>query len=330
MEVKNIAYIGDIRSIFSREDSEILSKDYKVNPVYMDFIKKNYPSMAKVAVTEILQSIIKSDASMTWTADYHTAYVVFISKLLRKPSIVIVGGYEVCNMPEINYGLQMQPFRGSVVRWVLRNTTKVIVPSQAYKKKVYDLVGINAEVVPNCSEIPNTPIEHKLPAVVMVAGQYGNADSFIALKGLITYDAIAKAMPEISFYLIGDVEEAIKRKCTTIKFVGGKDHNEVLDLMNRSKVYCQLSYTESFGVALLEAIQIGCVPVVTDKDGMAEIVQNNGYKIPYGAVDQGIYAVRQALHDTTDRTKIISSERAKYSKEQRRLNFNRVINSLGL
>jgi glycosyltransferase involved in cell wall biosynthesis len=294
----------------------------------MDFIEKNYPDMAKTAAIEILPGLLKSDISMTWTADLHTAYVVFMSKVFGKPSIVIVGGYEVCNMPEINYGLQTQKYRGAVVRWVLRNATKVIVPSHAYKTKVHELVGVTAEVIPNCSEIPDTQLEKKQPAVIMVAGQYGNADSFMALKGIITYDAIANNMPEVSFYLIGDVDNKIREKCNSIKFIGGKDHNEVLDLLNRTKVYCQLSYTESFGVALLEAIQIGCIPVVTDKDGMAEIVQDNGFKIQYGDVAAGVYAIQQALHDNADRSKIISSERAKYSKEQRRLNFKKVIDSL--
>ncbi len=329
IKAKTIVHIGDINSVFSEDDLRLLAKDFTVIPVGLDLIGKSYFRLMHSALFQILPGIISSDVSVTWTADIHTAYVVAVSKILDKPSIVIVGGYEVCNMPEIHYGLQSTKIRGRITRWVLQNATKIIVPSNAYKQKVEELVGVVPEVVYNSSEIPEYPCEPKLPVVVMIAGQYGNADDFMALKGLITYDAIAKAMPHISFYLIGNVDDDIKQRCNSITVLGRKNREEIAAILNTTKVYCQLSYTESLGVALLEAIQFGCVPVVTDKDGMAEMVQENGYKIKYGDIVAGVSAVTSALNDTTDRTELISSERAKYSKEQRRINFKRIIESLG-
>jgi len=320
-----VVYIGDVNSIFCEEDTAILSQDFDITPIYLDLGKKNYFKLFISGVFKILPSILFSDVSITWTADLHTAYVVFISKLLRKPTIVIISGYEVCNMPEINYGLQSTKIKGGIVRWILQNATIITVPSYAYKQKVFELIGVTAELLPNCSEIPNSSNESKLPVVVMIAGQYGNADDFIALKGLVTYDAIAKAIPEISFYLIGKVDEDIKKRCNSITFIGRRNREEIGALLNRTKVYCQLSYTESFSVALLEAIQFGCVPVVTDKDGMAELVRDNGYKIKYGDIEAGINAVKNALNDQSDRSEIISYGQTKYSKEQRRINFKRII-----
>lgn len=325
IKLTSIVYVGDIKSIFSKDDVALLSRDYVVYPVFIDLVGKNYLKLIKSAFFEILPGIVNSDISITWTADLHTAYVVLMSKLLRKPSVVIVGGYEVCDMPEINYGLQTTKFRGWVVRWVLRNATCIIVPSVAYQYKVKDLVNVTSKIVSNCSEIPNIPIEKKLPIVVTVAGQYGNADDFIALKGLFTYDAIAKSMPGILFYHIGYVDDNVKKRCGNITFIGNKDRNEIGDLLNKAKVYCQLSYTESFGVALLEAMQFGCVPVVTDADGMAELVRDNGYKIKYGDVKAGVESVKNALNDNKDRSKIISSMMEKYSKEQRKSSIMDII-----
>jgi glycosyltransferase involved in cell wall biosynthesis len=298
-----------------------------VSSVYVDLIGKK-PSELFMAGLETLLHISKVDATITWTADIPTAGIVALSKVLGKKSFVIVGGYEVCNMPEINYGLQTRKTRGAIARWALSNATKVIVPSDAYKQTVKDLVGVNAAVIPNCSEIPKLLDNKKMPKVVMVAGQYGDADTFTALKGISTYNAIAKAMPYTQFFLIGNVEYIIKQRYDSIRYVGGKNHEEVLKMLNMAKVYCQLSYTESFGVALLEAIQSGCVPVITNRGGMVEIVKNNGYMINYGDVDAGIYAVKQALQDTSDRSEIISSERARYSREQRSLNFKKVIDEV--
>jgi glycosyltransferase involved in cell wall biosynthesis len=162
----------------------------------------------------------------------------------------------------------------------------------------------------------------------MAISQYGNANDFAALKGMITYNAIAKAMSGTSFYVIGGADKQLRDTCNNLIFTGCLEHYKVQELLNQSKVYCQLSYTESFGVALLEAIQLGCIPVVTDKDGMAEIVQNCGHKILYGDVECGINAVKQSMVDNRDRSEIILNSRDKYSKEHRRLDFINVINEV--
>lgn len=329
MQKIKITYIGDEKSLFPVWDTKILSMDYDVELIQINLMGKQYIKLIKTGLIDITKSIINTDVSITWTADIHTAYIVFISKLFRKKSIVIIGGYEVCNMPEINYGLQTRPIRGWITRWVLHNADAIIVPSAAYQQKVKELVSTPTHVVPNCSEISNSSsIAKKLPVVVMVATQYGSTDDFIALKGLLTYDAIAKAIPETAFFLIGTADKSLRDRCNSIIFTGSIVNNEVHDLLKQSKVYCQLSYTESFGVALLEAIQFGCVPVVTDKDGMAELVGDNGYKIRYGDIEAGISAVKQALLDVSDRTETISNGKDKYSKEQRRNNFMNVINEV--
>lgn len=322
-----ITYLADEHSPFPKWDAKILSKDYDVTTINLNLHEKNYFKFLCIGLSRLLLSILNTDLSITWTVDIHTAYVVLISKIFRKKSIVIVGGYEVCNMPEINYGLQINPVRGWIAQWALKNANAVLVPSVAYQQKVKELVGVTAYVLPNCSEIPNvSPIEQKLPVVVMIAGQYGSAEDFSALKGILTYDAIAKAMPETAFFLIGTADKQLRNRCNSIHFTGKLKNEEVQDLLSKSKVYCQLSYTESFGVALLEAIQFGCVPVVTDKDGMTELVGNSGYKIKYGDVESGTFAVKQALLDNTDRSETISNGRNKYNKEQRRAGFMNVIN----
>ena len=53
-------------------------------------------------------------------------------------------------------------------------------------------------------------------------------------------------------------------------------HEEVLYWMNLSKVYCQLSKTESFGVSIIESMIMGCIPVITNVDNLSEIIDANG------------------------------------------------------
>jgi glycosyltransferase involved in cell wall biosynthesis len=60
-------------------------------------------------------------------------------------------------------------------------------------------------------------------------------------------------------------------------------------------VYCQLSTHESFGVALSEAMSCGCVPVVTRKYSLPEIVGDTGFYVPYNDPEATANAIRKAL-----------------------------------
>jgi glycosyltransferase involved in cell wall biosynthesis len=329
MKSPKLVFIVDDKSHFSLEDIALLRNDYELIPIFLNLIEKDFLKMFYIGITKIIPGIVKSDISITWFVDYHAVFVVFLSKFLRKKSIVIVGGHEICNMPEINYGYQRHFFRGFFVRWVLRNTTAIIVPSRSYSKKVLGLVKLTSSVIPLCSKPDNYALrEEKMNSVVMVANQYLVGADYISLKGIDTYDEVAKQLNEYPFYLIGRTETKIKEIYSNLIFLGEMKHDELLKCLAKSRVYCQLSYTESFGVSLLESLQSGCIPVVTDKDGMKELVQEYGYKVPYGDVESAVIAVRKALDSEEDRTEISKQYQNNYSKEQRRLDFMELIGSI--
>ena len=60
-------------------------------------------------------------------------------------------------------------------------------------------------------------------------------------------------------------------------------------------MYCQLSYRESFGVALLEAMALGCIPVVTKNGALPEVVGDVGFYVEYGDVNKTADAISKAL-----------------------------------
>ncbi|MDD1697168.1 MAG: glycosyltransferase, partial [Methanoregula sp.] len=236
---------------------------------------------------------------------------------------------EICNMPEINYGYQRLLFRGFLVRWVLRNSTSIVVPSHSYAKKVQDLVALPPFIIPLCSK-PDTAAldEEKTQSVVMVANQYLTKDDFISLKGIATYDKVAQELSEYPFYLIGRTEPKIREIFSHVRYLGEMNHEELLKILAQSKVYCQLSYTESFGVSLLEALQSGCIPVVTGKDGMKELVNDHGYCVSYGDIESTVMAIRNALQSQEDRTGIAQQYQNNYSQDRRKTKFMEMIASL--
>jgi glycosyltransferase involved in cell wall biosynthesis len=78
-------------------------------------------------------------------------------------------------------------------------------------------------------------------------------------------------------------------------FTGYVSDELLVALYRKAKVYCQLSAHESFGVALAEAMACGCVPVVTNRYALPEVVGDAGFYVPYGDPKAAAEAVRQAL-----------------------------------
>ena len=72
--------------------------------------------------------------------------------------------------------------------------------------------------------------------------------------------------------------------------------DELIMLYSESKVYCQLSLHESFGCALVEAMLCDCIPVVTNRGALPEIVGKEGYIIPFGNVNRTVEAIKEALN----------------------------------
>ena len=54
-------------------------------------------------------------------------------------------------------------------------------------------------------------------------------------------------------------------------------------------------FGESFGMALAEAMACGCVPVVTERGAMPEVVGDTGYYVPFGNVQSAAEAIEKAL-----------------------------------
>ena len=61
----------------------------------------------------------------------------------------------------------------------------------------------------------------------------------------------------------------------------------------------QVSAHEAFGASLAEAMASGCVPVVTDKGAIPEVVGNAGIYVPYGDLRQLPQESLEALKSDT-------------------------------
>ena len=50
--------------------------------------------------------MLRADVVFGWFASWHTFFPITLAWLLRKPSVLIIGGFDTANMPDIGYGYQ--------------------------------------------------------------------------------------------------------------------------------------------------------------------------------------------------------------------------------
>jgi len=279
--MKNVLFIGSInQSPFVESDIKILSNYYNVSTVNIigklskDKINNffQYFDLAISTVFNIFPKIVKNDVVFIWFADVHAFLPLLLSKLLRKEIIISIGGYEVCDMPEINYGLQRYPLRGWISRIVMRYADICIVPSQSYFARSIPYVDADKLcILPTYIDIKFPKSVEKENIILMVGS--GTEENY-KLKGIPKFDEIANRV-DARFCLIGAYDNHIKNKYKNIEFLRQLDHNSVMDWMNKSKIYCQLSYTESFGVSILEAMSVGCIPVILNIDNLKNLIDDD-------------------------------------------------------
>lgn len=276
---------------FIKKDFEMLDKHYNV---------KKIAWKGKRSILSVARNVFKTDLVFSWFAGDASAVAVFFSRLFRKKSVIIVGGIDVQNIPEFNYG---QFTQGWLKRFLTRYAVKhadVVLPVSDYikdemlkrtKPKSYEIIynGVDTEKF--------VPKGNKEKIVVTI----GNVtEDRIRIKGLETFDRASKSFPDYKFVIIGKYEETMKEKLQEINpdliFTGRINHEEVLDWLQRAKIYCQLSYVESFGLGVAEAMSCNCIPIVTNRGALPEIVGKTGFYVEYGSEKQTIDAIKKAVN----------------------------------
>ncbi|MDW8040703.1 MAG: glycosyltransferase family 4 protein [Nitrososphaerota archaeon] len=277
---------------FVRSDLEILRRHFDVKELEIPTFRNPFN------ILKLFLWTARVDLVYTWFAGTNAFFAVLFSKLLRKKSLVVIGGYDVAYVPEIGYGSLLSPLERVKVKFVLRHASMVLPVSKSTAKemlrvanpKKFEIVynGVNVEMF--------KPLSEKENLVITVANI---TEATIKKKGLDIFVKTAAYLPETQFVLIGKYDDSIQhlRKITgsNVVFAGYLPNEALLTYYRRAKVYCQLSAHESFGVALAEAMACGCVPVVTKRYALPEVVGDTGFYVPYNNPKATAEAIQKAL-----------------------------------
>jgi glycosyltransferase involved in cell wall biosynthesis len=292
--VKRILYVHSRKASFVQIDREILTERYELEDLYQP---GRVPNPVK-----LIAGVLRSDLVFGWFASWHTFLPITLAWLLRKPSVLVIGGFDVANMPDIGYGHQQGGLRMHASRWMFRRATRLVTNSYYSLEEIERNTPIPPERV--------TVVHHGVPDPFgslpaepkeRIALNVGAVDEgTLVQKGQLPFAEASRELPDVRFVLAGKwLDEAVaelrSRGGSNLELTGWLSDEELLDAYRQAAVYVQASRHEGFGLAVAEAMLAGCVPVVMNVTAMPEVVGDAGVLIESQRREDVADGIRRAL-----------------------------------
>lgn len=289
-----VLYVHSRRTTFTDIDRAALADRFE--------IIDHYQPGQRPRPLELLGKLRHADVVFGWHASSHTFLALSLARLMRKPSVLVIGGVDTARMPEIGYGMQRAGPRRWVARWTIANATRLITNSRSSLAEIEANLGLGPDRV--------TLVYHGIPDRF---GDRGDTDAErmalsvgvvdrrnLERKGQRPFTETAARLPDVQFVLVGRwldgaIEELRAVAGLNVTFTGYLDDQTLDGYFRRAAVYVQPSRHEGFGLSVAEAMLARCVPVVTDAGALLEVVGDTGVVIPAPEPAQVADGVRRAL-----------------------------------
>jgi glycosyltransferase involved in cell wall biosynthesis len=293
--VKRILFVHSRKASFIAIDRELLAERYELRDWYQPGRVPN--------LIGLVPAVVRSDLVFGWFASWHTFFPITLAWMLRKPSVLIVGGFDTANMPDIGYGYQQGGIRRWASRFIMRRATRLVTNSNYSLSEIERNTPIPPERV--------TVIHHGVPDPFGEPAEDASRERMALTVGHLVRNTLlqkghrpfveaAARLPDVRFVFVGrwhdDAIEVLRGLAgDNVEFTGWLSDAELHDLYRRAGAYVQASRHEGFGLAVAEAMLAGCVPVVMDVTAMPEVVGDAGVLISSQAPDVVAEGVRSAL-----------------------------------
>ncbi|MGH2988334.1 MAG: glycosyltransferase [Solirubrobacterales bacterium] len=290
-----VLYVHSRRNTFTDIDRAALRERFEV----VDY----YQPRLRVRPLELVAKLRRADVVFGWFASWHTFAALTLARMMRKPSVLVIGGFDTAALPEISYGAQ----RGGVRRWMTRRT--IAAATRLVTNSNYSLAEIGANLGLGPDRV--TVVHHGIPDRFATAPAEGERERVALSVGIVyrlnlerkghrPFVAAAAELPDVRFVLAGRwadgaIDELRSAAAPNVELTGYLDDGALDSWFRRAAVYVQASRHEGFGLSVAEAMLARCVPVVTDAGALLEVVGDAGVVIDApepGAIADG---VRQAL-----------------------------------
>ena len=243
--MKRVLYVHSRKASFVAIDREILAERYEVEDLYQP---GRWPNPVAV-----VRRVLRADLVVGWFASWHTFFPITLAWLLRKPSVMVVGGFDTASMPDIGYGHQRGGLRRFASRWIMRRAGRLVTNSRYSLAEIERntpipparVTVIHHGVPDPFGELPAEPKER-------VALNVGAIDrTTLVQKGQVPFVDAAAHLPDVRFVLAGrwldDAVEGLRARASdNVEFTNWLSDGELHDLYRRAAVYVQASRHEGW------------------------------------------------------------------------------------
>jgi len=322
-----IIYVKPANSSFIRGDQQILEKQYEVKAFLMDqnINKLMYGWKLTLLFFYLLSTAFRKNVIfVAWFADYHSALMAFVARLIHKKSIIFIGGQEAVSYPELKKGVYRKKIRGICVKYALRNTTLIVANHKSliyHENSYYNTETPHIDGIQHYVSNLNTPTEilyngintsmfkrdesyTKLDRLVLTVGTMSQEGDFYN-KGFDLFIQVAERNKEIDFVLIGlnprylewTEENYHVSRIQNLQIIPSFCPQEILNQKyNQAKVFVQASITEGMPNTLSEAMLLECIPVGSNVNGIPDAIGDTGIIVNKRSVDDLEKGILEALN----------------------------------
>lgn len=296
-----ILLVSNCNSSFVRNDLKILSQRYQVEIVDSQIITRN-PITGLRTILNLMQGVCRSDLVLAWFGNLHALVAVILTRLFRKKSVIVIGGFEVAAIEEIGYGACFNPVTKAIIASIFRLCDRIAVVDESLKTEAMNIFDIDGEKI---AIIPTghdggfyTQLGEKERCVITVGYLSG---SNYRRKGLDLFARTAGLVDDAEFVLIGANEDAdtelLRRLAKgNLVILPPVSQEELRTYYRKAKVYCQFSMHEGLPSSLCEAMLCECVPVGTKVNGIITAIGDTGFLLTSAEAEIAAEAVKSALN----------------------------------
>jgi glycosyltransferase involved in cell wall biosynthesis len=263
--------------VISAYDSSFVLQDIKILGSFgktRQLLKRKSAILSEVFfLMKLMFNLLWCDAVYCWFADSISYYTAVLAKIIRRKVIIVVGGYEVSDLAGYG-GLQSRSAKRIIT--ALKRADQILAVSEFSSNEIRKIVPSSKIIVVPLGVEPEN-VRHKKEKIIATSGSA--TSNLFKIKGLDIFAAATKDLNQYQIFVIGKYDEETRNSLLLINpdliFAGAVSHNEFLQFLQKTEIYCQFSRRESFGYAVLEAMNLGCKIVVSNQPALRELVTSD-------------------------------------------------------
>jgi len=314
--MSRILFIHNALTRFVATDLAILQEQHTVEELAL--LKK-----ASINPFSTWKAVRRNDIIFAWFASWHSLLPVCFAAWQKKPAVLVCGGYDTANVPAAGYGNQRSWLKRSITNFIIRRSTGIICNSDFAKNEIIAVSGVHENKISRIYHGIEAQVK-PIPIKLNIALTIGNVfEENLLRKGIEPFLAAGNLLPSYQFMHGGawkdkSIERLRKYESSNVQIRGFVSEIELQSQYAVSKVYVQPSLHEAFGMSVVEAMMMGCIPVVSAYGALPEVVAEYGIILKDNSPEAIVQGIRKSESFTYSPEQIRLFVTERYSMEQRK------------